>query len=186
MTASKQAILSQARRLFDAHGEEALSMRAVAGRAGVTATAIYRHFRGRDHLIEALSESGFALLIEMLGRKRRRPVSPVRDVMANFLDFALTQPRFYELMFLRRRAATRVFPRDFAAHRSPAFDICRARVESELGAADSLEVTLSIWAHAHGLISMFTLGRFGDDVARFRKIYSRSMDRLYKGIGRRR
>ncbi|HWW59723.1 MAG TPA: WHG domain-containing protein, partial [Thermoanaerobaculia bacterium] len=73
------------------------------------------------------------------------------------------------------------------AHRSATFDLLRTAVEEDMAAGrmrrdDTLETALTIWAHAHGLISMFTLGRFGDDAAAFRKLYARSMRRLITGL----
>jgi AcrR family transcriptional regulator len=157
-------------------------MRSVASGLGVTATSLYRHFATKEDLVEAIVDNGFVRLASYLRRARSVP-----GVMERFVDFALDEPRLYELMFHRRRAAVRRFPADFAEHKSATFDQLRAKVDAgmangSLAPGDSLEVTLTIWAHAHGLVSMYTLGRFGTDSRRFRAIYRRSMRRLYEGI----
>lgn len=157
-------------------------MRTIAAGLGVTATSIYRHFPSKDALVEAIAESGFARLGEYLASRRS-----VTGLMERFLDFALDEPRLYELMFLRRREGVRRFPDDFAAHRSATFDQLRGVVEGEMERGtlrkdDPLETTLTIWTHAHGLVSMFTLGRFGSDAAQFRALYRRSMRRLQRGL----
>ncbi|HEX2120515.1 MAG TPA: TetR-like C-terminal domain-containing protein, partial [Thermoanaerobaculia bacterium] len=108
-------------------------------------------------------------------------------IIESFADFALEEPRLYELMFLRRRDNVRVFPDDFAARRSRAFDLIRDSVQREMDAGrmrrdNALETGLTIWAHAHGLISMYTLGRFGSDRGAFRKLFTRSMKRLHHGL----
>jgi len=163
-----------------------VSLRSIATELNVTPMSIYRHFTDKEALLATVVDSGFQLLTEYLtrrtGRKRR-----VLGVIGHFLDFALEEPRLYELMFLQRRKNVRIFPRDFAAHRSIAFDVLRNAVIEEMADGrmrrdNDLETTLTIWAHAHGLISMFTLGRFGDDQAAFRRLYDRSMQRLYRGI----
>lgn len=184
MATAKQRILSVAARKQLHGGEDAVSMRSIASTLGVTATSIYRHFRDKDQLLDAIVESGFDSLLTYLQRKRNPGVLAVMDA---FLDFALEQPRLYDLMFLRQRDRVRVFPDDFAAHRSPSFDVVRESVEREMRSGalrrdKSLEVTLTIWSHAHGLISMFTLGRFGSDAAAFRAIFKRSVRRLYRGL----
>jgi AcrR family transcriptional regulator len=184
MTSPRQRILREAARIHDREGIDAVSMRAVASQIGVTATAIYRHFRDKDALIEALADTGFAMLLDVLQRKNRRHVSSWRDIMRNFLDFAFEHPRLYELMFLRKRARMRVFPEDFAARRSPPFNLLREALERDSGKKYSLEDALSIWAHAHGLISMFTLGRFGNDRQAFRRLYVRAMNRHFNGLRR--
>ena len=180
----KERILTVASRRQLAGGAEAVSMRSIASSLGVTATSIYRHFRDKDHLLDAIVEAGFASLLTHLQRRRSPGVIAVMD---SFLDFALAQPRLYALMFLRQRDRVRVFPADFAAHRSPTFDLLRDAVEREMKAGrmrrdDSLEVTLTVWSLGHGLVSMYTLGRFGNDPAAFRRIFRRSVRRLYRGL----
>ncbi len=163
-----------------------VSLRSIATELNVTPMSIYRHFSDKNALLDTVVESGFALLLEYFSRPTPRN-RRVLGVISHFLDFALEEPRLYELMFLRRRANVRVFPRDFAAHRSPTFDVVRAAVAEEMASGrmrrdNELEVTLLIWSYGHGLISMYTLGRLGDDPAAFRRLYNRAMRRLYRGI----
>ena len=160
-------------------------MRGIASSLGVTATAIYRHYRDKSELLDAIVEAGFTSLMTALQKRKKNP--SVLEIIDNFFDFALEQPRLYELMFLRQRDRIRVFPADFAAHRSPTFDLLRDAVEREMARGtmrrdNSLEVALTVWSHAHGLISMYTLGRFGNDSAGFRKLFRRSVRRLYRGL----
>ena len=182
---ARARILSAAARQHLHGGAHGLSMRGVADEVGVTATAIYRHFRDKDALLDAIVESGFASLLACLTQRSRTP--RVLEVMDRFLDFALEQPRLYDLMFLRQREAVRVFPGDFAAHKSATFDLLRDAIEREMAAGalrrdQSLEVALTVWSAGHGLVSMYTLGRFGTDRTRFRQIFRRSMRRLYRGL----
>ena len=104
-----------------------------------------------------------------------------------YLDFALDQPQLYELMFLTSRRNLRRFPRDFAAGRSRTSEMLRRQVEEcmktgAFTADDPLETTLSIWAHAHGLVVMYRTGRFGPHADRFRPLYRRSMRRLLRWL----
>lgn len=186
MPPQKTRILGVAAKMHARDGIDALSMRAVAARLGVTPMALYKHFRNKDDLVEAIAEGGFALLAPYLERGSLKKPKPLA-MIDNFLDFALDEPRLYELMFLRRRPRQRTFPSDFAAHRSATFELLRLAVGEEMAAGrmrrdDAIETALTIWVHAHGLISMFTLGRFGGDAAAFRKLYARSMRRLFTGL----
>jgi AcrR family transcriptional regulator len=166
------------------HGDAGVSMRNIAGKLGVTPTALYRHYRDKEAVMAAVVAEGFALLVEYLTRSS---TPGVLDFMQRFLDFALDEPGLYDIMFLRARRDVRRYPEDFAAHRSPSFDALRTAVEQEmrngkLRRDNALETTLTIWSHAHGLISMYTLGRFGDDAEAFRSIYRSSVRRLYRGV----
>lgn len=186
MSERKKRILAAATRLHTKEGVDGLSMRTIATELGVTPMSIYRHFQNKEALLAAIVDAGFALLVDYLGRRGGKKPRPMH-VIESFADFALQEPQLYELMFLRRRESVRVFPADFAAHRSRAFDLIRESVQREMDAGrmrkdNSLETGLTIWAHAHGLISMFTLGRFGDDTAAFRKLFTRSMKRLHHGL----
>ena len=186
MSEPRKKILNAATRRAREGGD--VSLRSIATELNVTPMSIYRHFSDKNALLDTIVESGFTLLRERLSRPTTRN-RRVLGLMAHFLDFALEEPRLYELMFLRRRANVRVFPRDFAAHRSPTFDLLRTAVAEEMANGrmrrdNELETTLTIWSHAHGMISMYTLGRFGDDQAAFRRLYNRSMRRLYRGIAR--
>lgn len=54
MTDRGQEILDAALAIADEHGLDAVSMRAVAQRVGVTAMALYPHFSGKDALLDGL------------------------------------------------------------------------------------------------------------------------------------
>ena len=51
-----EALLSSARALLEAQGFEAMTMTAVAERAGVTRRSVYLHFASRAELVAALFE----------------------------------------------------------------------------------------------------------------------------------
>jgi AcrR family transcriptional regulator len=186
MSEPKKRILAAATRLHTQDGLDGVSMRTIATELGVSPMSIYRHFRNKEALLDAIVDAGFALLVDYLGRRGGKKPRPL-PIIESFADFALEEPRLYELMFLRRRQNVRVFPDDFAARRSRAFDLIRDSVQREMDAGrmrrdNALETGLTIWAHAHGLISMYTLGRFGSDRGAFRKLFTRSMKRLHHGL----
>jgi AcrR family transcriptional regulator len=56
-------ILDAALEVIDRHGLDGLTMRALADSLGVTATALYYHFTGRDQLLNALIERQTAKLV---------------------------------------------------------------------------------------------------------------------------
>ena len=58
-TNTAASILAVARKLLDREGLEAVAMRPVAKKVGITPMAIYRHFTDRASLLNAISEEGF-------------------------------------------------------------------------------------------------------------------------------
>jgi AcrR family transcriptional regulator len=82
---SRARIHAAARELFRERGFDATTLRAIAARAGMGASSIYRHIRSKEEL-----------LVEQLGdlqeeawerfRKGEDRVAPARERMRNFLD----------------------------------------------------------------------------------------------------
>lgn len=58
----RAALLRSALDLLDADGADALSLRAVARHAGVSANAPYRHYQDKEALLAALAAHGFTEL----------------------------------------------------------------------------------------------------------------------------
>jgi TetR/AcrR family transcriptional regulator, tetracycline repressor protein len=54
---TRERVVAEARRLLDAHGLEALSMRVLAQRLGVSTMALYNHVGGKQDLIQAIAQS---------------------------------------------------------------------------------------------------------------------------------
>src|ERR1700752_240116 len=59
-------IIDAAARLLVEKGPEAVSLRAIARRAGITAPAIYAHFDGLDEVLEAIVANNFQMLADYL------------------------------------------------------------------------------------------------------------------------
>lgn len=72
----RAACLRAARELLEEDGSAALSLRAVARRAGVSATAPYRHYADRDALVSAVAAQGYRELAEQLVAAHPRPGRP--------------------------------------------------------------------------------------------------------------
>jgi AcrR family transcriptional regulator len=177
-------ILAAAWTLFANGGIDALSLRQVAAMVDVTPMAIYRHFAGKDALINAL-------VVDALDRWSARLAAidheePLAWLIAagdEFLEFAFDEPRRFEAAFLVRSTAARRFPDDFAAGRSPAGRQFMPRLEELRSSgrltpdAEPLEIVITFWALAQGLVTLHRAGRFAGGVAEFRALYRRSMRR---------
>jgi AcrR family transcriptional regulator len=186
MTRPREKILEMAVRLHAREGLQAVSMRGVAARIGVSPMSLYRHFADREALVDAIAERGLTRLAEFFDEASKGR-APLEATITGFLEFALTEPNLFEVSFLRQRPNQHAFPNDFAARHSRSFELLRKAVEDEMQANflrrdDTLEVALSIWAHGLGLVLLYRLGRFGNDEGAFRKIYARSTERLLNGL----
>ena len=58
----RRALVDAARRLLEAEGPSALSLRAVAREAGVSPAAPYHHFKDKAELLDAVAQEGWDIL----------------------------------------------------------------------------------------------------------------------------
>jgi len=172
------------------HGLDGVKMRDVAARAGVSPGAIYRHYRGREELLAEVVRRGFDLLHRYLQRALEGNTLLERlDLMEEaYFDFATQNPRVYQTIFMIPEIpGMRRFPEDFARRRSATFQVIVDRVAECITAGlmpkgHRLEIALTLWAHMHGMMAIYIVGRFAQDLAETRAVYRRSMQRLHHGL----
>jgi AcrR family transcriptional regulator len=189
-TDTARAILFSARRLLDEGGASAVSMRKVAEMVGVTAMAIYRHFPDHAALLNAVADQGFAELSQTLRTHITEGSALERLALVTeiYLDFALSHPRLFELMFLASRPGARQFPQDFEAGLSPTANLfaemLRQGMEEGVFRADEdlWEITFEMGALLQGLVMLYLGGRIDLGAEGFRALFRRSMRRYIHGI----
>ena len=151
-------LIRAAGKILEKEGVEALKLREVARRAGVSHSAPYRHFAQREALLAALAAEGF----EWLGAAQRKAAEAgsLRAMGEAYVQFALAHPQRFRLMFggqisiakhaRLREVATRTFDGLSGA--------LSARVPEAQGAQDS---SIAAWALVHGLAQLL----LGDRIA---------------------
>ena len=102
---TRTALLAATRALLEEHGTEALTMAAVAERAGVSRRAIYLHFASRTELLTAL----FGYVSEQEGLAGSlAPVWAAPDAAAALQEWAAHLARFHPRILAVARAIQRV------------------------------------------------------------------------------
>ena len=167
-------------------------MRNVADEAGITATALYRHFANKEALLTEVIRAAYALFRRSLMGEvpEARPEARLRLAFDRFLRFALEHPNYYRLLFVEPHGVgIDRYPDDFRAGKSSGFrqlrdlvaDSMRAGVLAGQPSRDAADVALTVYAHMHGLITLFLAGRF-PDARVFQRFYLESLDRLLNGL----
>lgn len=155
-----QTLLQEARALLDEGGPEAVTLREAARRAGVSATATYRHFRDKDALLAALAVAGF----QEFGERLAASVAdgrPFSEMGRAYVAFALDRPGLFRLMFSSLLARRSEHP-EFEAASGRAFLALQAAARGqELKPATGDGVAISAWALAHGLAHLLLDNVFG-------------------------
>lgn len=151
----KRDLLLTSRQLLDEGGPAALSMREVARRTDCTHQAPYHYFENREAILASLVADGFDALTTCLkeandlGLAKGSRAALVAAASA-YVDFALTQPGVFRIMFR---------PEVCDPSRFPTVQDAGARARGELDRlntivhGDKAQATMAtiLWAHVHGL-----------------------------------
>jgi AcrR family transcriptional regulator len=156
----KELCLVAAREVIAEHGVEALSMRDVARKLGVSHQAPYRHFASRDHLLAEIIRRCFVDFTQYLDDAQREAPNDT-DLSAMglaYMRYAQTKPLEYRLMFGMPWPEPAQHP-DLVQHATHAFNVLRMALRARRGSgakarqAADLDA-LFIWSSLHGLASI--------------------------------
>lgn len=190
MSDIKEQILICARDSYLEEGLSRFSMRKVAACVGVSATAIYRHYANKEELLFQVLLRGFRLFAGYLKRvdEDLPPLALLEVTAKAYLDFALNERAYYEMMFMSSEQITglKKLNQDGLAEMRDTFEILRQRVERAitegvLKGTDSLTVAFGMWAYAHGQISLYLGGQSEMERAQFIKTYQELFAAYVKG-----
>jgi len=165
----KQALTEAARRFIAERGLGGFTLADAAKLVGVSPTAVYRHFSGRDDLVSEVAGRGFDQLAERLARALRGPGTPIERFTRmgeTYLAFAEEEPGFYTAMFAsppgHEPRAPWELPAGPADASASAFNILvnalMMTFPEGLDGADPRFIALEVWALSHG-IAMLSAAR---------------------------
>ena len=100
--ATRQSLLEAAGALLDAGGPEAVTLREVGARTGVSRSAPYRHFADKDTLLTVLATNAVSQLgdtLEGLANSSDPPARTLRAALLSLVTIGRTRPHLYRLMF---------------------------------------------------------------------------------------
>jgi AcrR family transcriptional regulator len=152
----------QALEIIAAKGIEALSMREVARRMGVSHQAPYKHFASRDHILARIVATAFEEFAAHLdGRERSDdPFEELGSMGRAYFAFAERHPLKYQLMFGAKLPEHAHTP-EVATKGQHAFSILQdavARIRRCLGSHPSQEQidldAMFVWSTVHGMATI--------------------------------
>jgi AcrR family transcriptional regulator len=163
---SRQSIIRCALRELESKGLSGFSLRAVGAAAGLSAMAVYRHFKNKEDLLRAVGEEAFAAYQQRIDDIPEGPIEEwIRRVGREYAEFALDDPGHFEACFVLSTHVERIYPQDFRAGKSPVISLVTKKIQAaqaagQLASGDALEVALLLWAQLHGLVMLHRSGRF--------------------------
>jgi AcrR family transcriptional regulator len=177
--------MAAARDLLLEGGLEGLSMRKVAARCGLTATAIYRHFPDKDALLASTIDEAFGLFISYLSRalREREPLARLRAMGSQYFEFGREHHRYYRLIFMTDCSALG-FDKLDAATRSRAassFQMLVDRVaecqhSGDIQTGNARAQAVFVWSTLHGLLSLHLTGNLSVPEAQLEGLFAQQVD----------
>jgi AcrR family transcriptional regulator len=153
----RRALIAAATELLEREGAEALSFRAVARTAGVSQSAPYNHFTGKEDLLATVAEAGFRALGTAQAETAARASAGEDRLIAlglSYIGFAADHPQLYRLMFGVGVPDWHAYPQVSEAKQA-SFAPIRAALGEDFPSnhdATALEhAALAAWGLAHGL-----------------------------------
>jgi AcrR family transcriptional regulator len=158
----RRAILHAAGELFLKHGYEDFSLRQVAEYLGYSPTTIYLYFENKDALLFELMDDAYQTFRDAEARAFSSTEDPLQRLIAigrAYVDFGLTHPTAYKLMFFQR---VDYLMGCFAGETEPRIDAIKAsqyavQLAMEAGAirpGDPAVIFGVVWSAVHGLVMM--------------------------------
>lgn len=175
----RTAVLNAAEEELRTDPRRTPSIRALAGKIGVSATAPHAHFRTKDELLAALAVRGFERLRDRMIQKSAPATSAAEKLTAlgeAYLEFSVENAGLYRIMFTTG-VNLRAYAQLHGASRS-SYEILGAAIAEGCQGASETELeerTLSAWSVVHGFASLLSEGRIAEGLV---------PDRSPKGLAR--
>ncbi len=156
-------------RLIEQHGPTGFTLSEAAREAGVTPAAVYRHFAGREDLIAAAAQEGYAIFADLMERAfadgKPSALSAFEATGRAYLAFARRYPGHYIAMFESGISINHSTDLHAVATRAMGVLEKAAAALSQHIPAEKRPppqmFSAHIWAMSHGVVELFARGNPG-------------------------
>ena len=165
-TEMRQAILEAALKLFSDDGYDNVTMRKIADEIEYSVGTIYLYFKDRDEIFFELHKMGFEEFYkrQLAIQNVTDPFQRLTDHGLAYIQFAIDQPQYYDLMFISRIPVKTIKKQhDWqSGHRT--YDVLKLNISQARDAGYFKDVDLevaafSLWSFVHGIASLFVRDR---------------------------
>jgi AcrR family transcriptional regulator len=156
------------RTLLAERGVEGCSMRAVADGAGITAAAIYRHFRNKqalvDHLVGLAFENFERSLLEAIAPQPVGSFARLAALGEAYLQFPLDHEEEFKILFMPQRSGRRKLSDmpDEGGYRILRQCVVEAMAAGSVRDGDPALVAFYLWSRVHGIATLLLACDFSE------------------------
>ncbi len=190
MKDTKETILAAACDIYLLEGYKGMSMRKVATRAGISPTAIYRHYENKESLHIQVLREGFRTFDSYLQSALQGDTALDRLHLAakRFFSFATEQRKYYEILFLTmdhtvEHKVKGTLNADSAV--SQEFMVERVRdcmEEGSLKDDEAEEVAMLLLSTCNGFFGLYISKKMTGTIAEMELQYNRMYRRVLNGL----
>jgi AcrR family transcriptional regulator len=158
---TRRALLDAAADLLDAGGPEAVTLREVGARAGVSRNAPYRHFADKEALLTAVAVESWDRLadtLQAIGATDSAPSTRLRQALMTFVELGKKRPHLYRLMFVIPESD----PAAGAQAAARAQEQLLSIVAGVVGEADALQYGALLFSSAHSVAGLEISGHLAE------------------------
>ena len=185
----RRALLDEALRTIQQDGVDALTLRTIGVRLGVSRTALYRHFTDKRALLSSVATEGFRLLTKrLLNAWKAGGIRGFNAMGVAYIRFAMGNPSHYRVMF---GGFVDDGPRDddlmresTAAFQALVDAILALQQEGAVRKDDALQLAQFIWAVVHGVSMLIIDGRLAHHRAPIDDLIQFAVERINTGVAR--
>jgi len=180
----RATLLEITARIIAEEGVEKVTMRALSQQAGVSRAAPYRHFPDKTTLLCAVAADGFRKLENQMKkvvqmRSGNDALSCLADMSMAYVDFAVSNPSNYRLMFGREGLIKSPTP-ELRANAQAAFNVFQEVIRDWQQNNSSINgepifLTNVLWSTVHGL-SMLLIDRYFQNGEMVTPVYPQLFD----------
>ena len=162
----RNALVAAGLQVLSEQGAEALNLREVARKAGVSHAAPYRHFADKDALIAAIAIDGFRKLENQLRKssdsRKRTTASKLVALGQAYVQFALNHIDHFRVMFTLHRERE-IYPELHIASKA-CFNVlvstlAEAQAKGDLHVGDPVLMSEILWSSLHGMAMLLSNGQ---------------------------
>ncbi|MEP6845845.1 MAG: TetR/AcrR family transcriptional regulator [Panacibacter sp.] len=168
-TEIRKMILDASMKLFVEEGFENVTIRKIADLIEYSPTTVYLYFKDKNEIFYQLHELGFQKMAEanQMLAGIENPLLRLHKMGENYINFGLSQPEFYDVMFIQRAPMQVLEQMEDCDWKNgeTALNFLRSTVEEcmakgfiKKGNVDA--VSMGIWGMVHGLVSLAIRQRF--------------------------
>lgn len=158
----KNSLVQAGMELLSQQGVEALSLRQVASRVGVSHSAPYAHFNDKQDLIAAISAEGFRLLYERIAAvaqsSKAGSAGRLLETAWAYVTFALENRACFKLMFSGILEKEQDYPEFIEISQACFLQLVElvgyCQHENVLQPGDNDIMAVSLWSLVHGFVSL--------------------------------